>query len=84
MFESDSTSSTRLGVKEAPILEFIEVNKYIYPILRNQINSGNDGLYNSLDYGNELINNIATNEDNTCKRNNLLMKMLIYWMTVKD
>ena len=33
--ESDSTGSTRLGVKEAPIWEFVEVNKYIFPILHN-------------------------------------------------
>ena len=39
--ESDSTGSVRLGVKEAPIWEFVEVEKYICPILHNQINLGN-------------------------------------------
>ena len=32
--ESDSTGSSRLVAKEAPILGFIEVDKCIYPILR--------------------------------------------------
>ena len=40
--ESDSTSSVRLGVKEAPIWEFVEIDKYICPILHNQINLGNN------------------------------------------
>ena len=38
--ESDSTGSARLGIIEASIWEFVEVDKYICPILRNQINLG--------------------------------------------
>ena len=42
IYESDSTGYTRLGVKEVPIWEFVEVDKYICPILHNQINLGNN------------------------------------------
>ena len=58
--ESDSTGCARLGVEEAPIWHFVEVNKHICPILHNQINLGNNVLYNLLDYGNEFIENIST------------------------
>ena len=35
---SNSTSSTRLGVKESSIWEFVELQNYICPVLHNQIN----------------------------------------------
>ena len=62
VLESDLTGSIRLGVKEAPIWEFIEVDKYICPVLHNQINLGNNILYNLLDYGNECIKNLTSTE----------------------
>ena len=60
--ESDSTGSVRLGIKEAPIWEFVEVDNYICPNLHNQINSSNNILYNLLDYGNEYIKMSSTKE----------------------
>ena len=39
-----------------------EVNKYICPVLRNQINLGNNVLYDLCDYGNECIEKLITNE----------------------
>ena len=57
--ESDSTGSTRLGVKEAPIWKLVEVDKYFFSILHNQINLG----------GNEYIENISTQQQVT--RNSL-------------
>ena len=53
--ESNSTDSTRLGIKKSPIWKVDEENKYIYPILHNQIKLGNNVLYNLLYYGNEYI-----------------------------
>ena len=46
----DSTGSTCLGVKDVPLWEFFEVDKYFCPVLHNQINLGNNILYNLLDY----------------------------------
>lgn len=60
MYESDSTYSAQLGVKEIPICECIEEGKYICHILYNQINLGNNILYNLLDQGNELIEKSKT------------------------
>jgi len=34
-----------------------QVDDYIYPILHNQINLGNNVFHNLLDYGNENIEN---------------------------
>ena len=67
--ESNSTDFTRLGVREAPIWEFVEVDKYICPVFHNQINLGNNVLYNLIDYGNECIEKITTNKQVT--RNSL-------------
>ena len=47
--ESNSTSSTRLGIKESPIQEFVKVDKYVC------LNLGNNVLYNLLDYRNQYI-----------------------------
>ena len=66
MSESNSIGSTRLGVKKGPIQEFIGVDTYICPILHNQINLGNNVLYNLLDYGNEFKEKITTKEQVAC------------------
>ena len=66
MLESDSTNSARLGVKEAPIWDFVEVDKYICYIRHNYMNLGNNILYNILDYGNDYIENITTKEQVAC------------------
>ena len=58
--ESDLTGSARFDVKEAPIWDFVEVDKYICPILHNQINLDNNILYTLIDYGNKFIENITT------------------------
>ena len=50
--ESDCTGPAWLGVKEVPIWEFVEVDKYICPVLHNYINLGNNVWYNLLNYGN--------------------------------
>ena len=42
MSESYFTGSVRLGVKEVPIWDCVEVEKYISPVLHNQINLGNN------------------------------------------
>ena len=55
MSRSDKIASPRLGVKEDPYWEFVPINHYILPILHNQINLGDDVLYNILDYGNDKI-----------------------------
>ena len=64
--ESDWTSS---GVKESPIWECVEVDKYICPIFYNKINFVNNALYNLLDYGNEYVENVVIIEQVT--RNSL-------------
>ena len=38
----DSTGSVRLCVKEPSIWKCVEVEKYIFPILHNQSNLGNN------------------------------------------
>ena len=58
--ESDSTGSARLGVKEGPIWEFFEVDKYVCFALHNQINSGKNVLNNFLDYGNEFTEKLTS------------------------
>ena len=60
--ESDWTESARLGVKEAPIWKFVEVDKYICPVLHNQTNLGNNVWYNLLNYGNEFIEKLTSTE----------------------
>ena len=62
MSQSDSSGSTRLGVKEAPIGWCVEVDKHFCLILRNHINLGNNVFYNLLDYGIKYIKNITTKE----------------------
>ena len=51
-------------------MDFVEVDNYIYPILHNQINLGNTGFHNLLDYGNEIIEKLSVDEDKD--RNSLL------------
>ena len=60
--ESESTSATRLGVISALIWEFVQVDKYICPILHNQLNLGNNVLYYLLEYGNGFIEQITSKE----------------------
>ena len=52
MFQSGRKNTDSLGVKEEPYLDFVEVENYIYPILHNQINLGNNVFHYLLDYGN--------------------------------
>lgn len=94
MSESQSTASVRLDLKEILIREFIEINTYICPILRNYINLGSNILYNLHDYGNKYIEIITTNKKITCnplavidppiKETIFVKKSLIYRMTVND
>ena len=44
-----------LGVKEEQYCDFFEVDKYICPILHNQINLHNNVFLNLLDCDNEYI-----------------------------
>ena len=48
--------------KKVPIWEFVEVDEYICLVLNNQINLGNNVIYNLLDYGNEFIEKITTQQ----------------------
>ena len=57
--ESDCIGPARLVVKEAPNWEFVELDNYICPVLHNQINLGNNVLYNLLDYGNEFVEKLS-------------------------
>ena len=59
-----------LGVKEEPYRDFVEVDKYIWPILHNQINLGNNIFYNLLDYGDEYMENLSFQKN--IARNSLL------------
>ena len=59
-----------LGVKEAPYWNFVAVDNFIYPILHNQINSGNF-FHNLLDCGNKYIEKLLVDEDKA--RNSLLV-----------
>ena len=47
--ESNSTGLAGHGVKESPIWDFFEVDKYICPVLHNQINLTNNVLHTLLD-----------------------------------
>ena len=58
--ESDSTGFARLGVKETPSWECVEVDKYICPILLNQIDLGSNVLYDLLDCETKYIENVST------------------------
>ena len=58
-------------MKEEPYWDFVEVNNYIFPILHNQINLGNNFFHTLLDYGNENIEKLPVDEDKA--RNSLLM-----------
>lgn len=49
-------------MKEEPIWNVILVDKYICPILYNQINLGYNVLYNLLDYGNKCIGKNSNKE----------------------
>ena len=55
-----------LGVKEGPYWDFVEVDNYIYPILHNQINLGNN-VFHTLLY----IENLLVDDDRG--RNSLLL-----------
>ena len=63
--ESYSTGSSRLSVNEAPIWECVEGDKYMFPVLHNQMNLSNNMLYNLFDYGNEFIEKITSKEQVT-------------------
>ena len=52
-----------LGVKEETYWSFVEIDKYIYPILHYQINLGNKIFDNLLDYGNKYIKKVSVKED---------------------
>ena len=69
---SNSTGSARIDVKETPIWDFIEVDKYICPVLHNQINLGNNVLYNLCDYGNVFIEKLTINEQVACNSLSLI------------
>ena len=60
-----------LGVKEEPYWGFVEIDKYIYPILHYQINVCNKIFDNLLDYGNKYIKKVSVKED--IARNSLLV-----------
>ena len=55
MIQSRGGNADRLGVKEEPCWNFVEVDNYICPTLHNQINLGKNVFHNLLDYGNENI-----------------------------
>ena len=57
--------------KKNLILDFIQVDKFICPILHNQINLGNNVFHNLVEYGNEYIEKLSVKED--MARNYLLM-----------
>ena len=46
--------------KKVPIWEFVEVDEYICLVLNNQINLGNNVIYNLLDYENEFIEKLTS------------------------
>ena len=69
--ESYCSEPAWLGLKEAPIWEFVELHHYICPVLHNQITLGNNILYNLLVYGNEFIEMLSSNKIST--RNLLLV-----------
>ena len=43
-------------------MEFVEVDEYICLVLNNQINLGNNVIYNLLDYGNEFTEKLPSKE----------------------
>ena len=53
--DSVKRNTEYLGVKEEPYWDFVEVDKYISPILHNQINLGNTVFHNFWDYGKVCI-----------------------------
>ena len=63
--------SDSLGVKEEPYWDFVQVDNFICPILRNQINSAYNFFHNLIDYSNEYIENLSVDEDKV--RNSLLL-----------
>ena len=46
MSKAGKKNADSLGVKEEPYWDFVEVDNYIYPILHNQINLGNNVFHN--------------------------------------
>ena len=58
-------SAKCLGVKEEPCMDFVEVDKIIYPRLHNQIGLGNNILHNLLDYRNKYIKKLLVKENVT-------------------
>ena len=60
--ESNSTGLAGRGVKESPIWECVELDNYICPVLHNQINLGNNVLYNLLDDGDDFIEKLSSKE----------------------
>ena len=56
-------NAERLGVKEKPYLDFIKVDKFICPILQNQINLENNVFHNLLDYSNKYTEKLSVEGD---------------------
>ena len=52
-----------LGVKEEYYWNFVEVDNFISPILRNQIDVDNIFFITLLNYGNEYIEKLSVDED---------------------
>ena len=78
MSQSGKTNADSLGIKEEPYWNFVVVDNCICPILHNQIILGNNVFHNSLDYGNECIENLSVDEDKA--RNSLsLIDWFIHW-----
>ena len=56
-------SYSGVDVKEQLYWDFVEVDKYSYPILYNAIYLRNNTFHNLLDYGNEYIEKLSLDED---------------------
>ena len=63
MSHSGEINAECLGVQEWSYWNFFEVDKYICPILHNQINLGNYIFHNLLNWSNEYIKNLPLEED---------------------
>ena len=60
---SGNINAECVEVKEDPYWDCGGIYKYINPILYNQINLGNNGFRNVLDYGNTYIEKLSIEED---------------------
>ena len=61
--QSGKKNADSLGVKEESYWNFVEVDNFISPILRNQINLDNIFFITLLNYGNEYIEKLSVDED---------------------